>query len=79
MHSKNYVHRDIKPENLLIGLGKKQNMIHIVDFGLTKRYKDATTGEHMAKKQQQKGVQFWSIRMLFTIYYLTIYYLLFTI
>ena len=33
-HSKNFIHRDIKPENFLIGLGKKFDMIYLIDYGI---------------------------------------------
>ncbi len=40
------MHRDIKPDNFLIGLGEKSAYLHIIDFGLAKRYKDST-GKHI--------------------------------
>jgi 5'-AMP-activated protein kinase catalytic alpha subunit len=37
IHKLNIVHRDIKPENIL--LNNKQNVIKLVDFGLSNIYK----------------------------------------
>ena len=39
-----------------MGLGKKQNVVHVVDFGLTKRYKDPKTGGHIPKKEKANFV-----------------------
>ena len=47
MHSQNFLHRDMKPDNFMTGLGAKKSMLYIIDFGLSKRYKDAKTGEHI--------------------------------
>lgn len=44
LHSLNYVHRDIKPANVLFGTDEKLDVLHVIDFGLTKRvsrFKDA--------------------------------------
>jgi serine/threonine protein kinase len=47
IHFKNYIHRDIKPENFLVGIGKKMHIIHTIDFGLSKRYRDPRTHDHI--------------------------------
>ena len=52
MHSREFVHRDIKPENFLIGTGKKANMVFVIDFGLSKRYKCPKTGKHIEPKRK---------------------------
>ena len=53
IHEKGFLHRDIKPENFVIGLGQKSNLIHIIDFGLSKRYKDKATGQHIPYRENK--------------------------
>jgi serine/threonine protein kinase len=51
VHSKQLIHRDIKPENFVMGLGDKGHHVHVIDFGLSKRYWDARTSEHIPYKE----------------------------
>lgn len=53
IHTKNFIHRDIKPENFLIGLGSKTATIYIIDFGLSKKFRDPLTGRHIAYSENK--------------------------
>jgi serine/threonine protein kinase len=47
MHNKNFIHRDIKPDNFVMGRAKKASVVHIIDFGLAKKYRDSKTNAHL--------------------------------
>lgn len=47
MHSRYFIHRDMKPDNFLVGRGAKSGTVHVIDFGLAKRYKDPKTNQHI--------------------------------
>ena len=54
IHSKGYIHRDVKPENLLVGSDNKSHLVHFIDFGLAKRYRDPKTGKHIAFRDDKR-------------------------
>jgi serine/threonine protein kinase len=51
MHGKNLIHRDIKPENFLVGFERQANLINIIDFGLSRKFKDARTEKHIPMRK----------------------------
>jgi serine/threonine protein kinase len=48
LHNKSFIHRDVKPDNFLIGLGRLSNFVHVIDFGLAKKFRDTKTHQHIA-------------------------------
>lgn len=53
IHSKSLIHGDIKPKNFAIGFGMLENQINVLDFGLTKHYRDPRTRAHRSYRENQ--------------------------
>ncbi|KAM3135211.1 hypothetical protein pb186bvf_012676 [Paramecium bursaria] len=52
LHISKFIHRDIKPDNFVLGIS--QNIINLIDFGLSKQYVNSK-GEHI-KLNKKKGL-----------------------
>ena len=55
IHNKGVVHRDLKPENILMGKGDKHNQCFIVDFGISKVYRDSS-GTHIPYRDKKSFI-----------------------
>ncbi|KAF9584501.1 casein kinase I [Lunasporangiospora selenospora] len=55
IHEKNLIYRDIKPDNFLVGKPhtKHANMVHVVDFGMAKQYRDPKTKQHIPYRERK--------------------------
>lgn len=65
LHESGYLHRDIKPENFVLGYdGNSQQIVHLIDFGLSTSYLDEFKNHiPFCKKSKISG----------TLYYLTVF------
>jgi len=55
LHDNDVLHRDIKPENFCIGIEDNSEILHILDFGLSKYYRDPVTKTHI-EYQEGRGM-----------------------
>ncbi|KAF8808089.1 kinase-like protein [Phlegmacium glaucopus] len=47
IHSHNFIHCNLKPSNIIMGVGKHTNTVYIIDFGLSKAFRNPNTYLHI--------------------------------
>jgi len=52
IHRRNFIHRDISPGSFVMGLGEKAKHVHIIDFGLARKYRTASSEQHIAYEER---------------------------
>lgn len=53
VHDKSFIHRDLKPANILVGRGASISQVHIIDWGLAKRFRKADVHIQFAHKSRR--------------------------
>ena len=43
----NFIHRDLKPSNIVMGCGKQARVVYLIDFGLSKQFRNPNTHQHI--------------------------------
>ncbi|KAL4502231.1 hypothetical protein ABPG72_000466 [Tetrahymena utriculariae] len=52
VHNRSIIHRDLKPENILMGRENEAHMVYIIDYGISKIYRD-NSGRHITFKDNK--------------------------
>ena len=54
IHDNNYIHRDIKPANVMIGKRHNSKILYLIDFGLSKKFRDPVTKQHTIYREKRQ-------------------------
>lgn len=46
IHTKRFIHSDIKPDNIVMGTGRLGDLVHVIDFGVSREYVESLTKKH---------------------------------
>jgi serine/threonine protein kinase len=45
MHNRHYLHRDLKPANMVLGINDTKDVLHLIDFGLSRLFRDKNSSQ----------------------------------
>ncbi|KAF6986865.1 hypothetical protein CFC21_004572 [Triticum aestivum] len=59
LHTNSFMHKDIKPQNFLMGRGKSANLVHLIDFGIARKYMETSKygKKHIPYRENMMGLQ----------------------
>jgi len=62
IHSRHFIHRNLKPSNIVMGVGEQANVVHLIDFGLSKECRNPKTHAHIPFKNGRRlvGIAFFA-------------------
>ena len=55
VHNLGIIHRDLKPENIVLGRGEQHSQVFLIDFGISKVYKD-NYGRHIPWREKKSFI-----------------------
>mmetsp|Transcript_23913 Transcript_23913/g.40374 ORF Transcript_23913/g.40374 Transcript_23913/m.40374 type:complete len:450 (-) Transcript_23913:32-1381(-) len=52
VHEHHFIHGDVKPDNFVMGLQNSSRLVHLIDFGLAKKFRHPITRRHVPWSQR---------------------------
>jgi len=54
VHKQHKINRDMKTDNFVMGTDGNMDLLYLIDFGLTKKFRSSRTGQHIKFTKNKK-------------------------